>query len=405
MRTYSSQTAIIVALVSLLLVAGAYFFGYTVGHQNLVFENGYRPKIANTELRKPREIDFSLFWDVWAEVTDKFAGQVDNQKMIGDAINGALSSLDDPYTHYLSPDEAKRLNDDLNGNFDGIGAKIELRDNLITVFAPLEGSPAEKVGLRGKDVIVKIDGVETKGMSLDEAIDKIRGQKGTSVKLTIVREGEPEPLDFDVVRDTIVIKSVKWEMKDGQIAYLNINQFGADTIELLEKQLSEIIAAQPKGIIVDVRNNPGGFLDVAVDASSLFIKDRGAIVKEEDKGGRLTEKPATLKPQLVDQPLIVLVNAGSASASEIFAGAVQDYGRGRLIGETTFGKGSVQVLESVRGGGAVRITVAKWLTPKGRHINKQGIDPDIKVELTAEDIKAEKDPQLEKALAELTAKQ
>lgn len=398
----SKHSRLLLNVLSGLIIAGAlYFVGYTVGHQNLVFEKGFKPTVANTELGKPKNVDFALFWEVWNKVRGQFAGQIKGQEMVYDAINGALSSLDDPYTLFLPPDEAKRFNDDLKGSFDGIGAEIEKRNGNLTIVSPLEDSPAQQAGLRGQDIIVKIDDTETFDLSLDSAIDKIRGKKGTQVLLTIAREGTRKPLELRVTRDTIVVKSVKWEVKDDGIGYLKLNIFGEDTVKLTQEALASLKEKKIKGLVVDVRNNPGGLLDVSVDVSSLFLNERGAIVKEEDKDGKISDLPATLEPQFADKPLVILANGGSASASEIFAGALQDYDRAKLIGEKTFGKGSVQVLEKVSGGAAVRITIAKWLTPKNRQINKLGISPDIEVLMSDEDLKEKRDPQLDKALETL----
>lgn len=388
-------------LLAIFVLTGTYFLGYTVGHNNLEFEKGLKPTVVNKELKKPREVDFSLYWEVWDRVKRQYAGEIDAQKMVYGAIHGALASLEDPYTLFLEPQEAKRFDEDLKGSFDGIGAEIEKRDNNITIVAPLDDSPAEKAGLKGKDIIVKIDDQETKDLSLQEAIDKIRGNKGTTVKLTVFREGQADFLQIPVTRDTIQVKSVKWEIKEGNIGYIKLGLFGEDTLELMNQAIDEMLLKQPKGVIVDVRNDPGGLLDGAVDITSLFLKDRGVVVKERDRDGRVTELKTTLNARLTDVPLVVLVNGGSASASEIFAGALQDYGRAKLIGEKTFGKGSVQLLDKLRSGEAVRITVAKWLTPKDRQIDKQGIAPDIEIKLTEDDVKNNRDPQLERAMQEL----
>lgn len=383
------------------LALGIYLGGYAAGHGNLVFEQGWQPKITSTELKKPREIDFSLFWEVWDLVRTKYAGELDNQQMVYDAINGALRSLDDPYTLFLPPDEAKRFNDDLKGSFEGIGAEIEKRSGLITIVAPLTDSPAAKAGVKAQDIIIKIDEAETVDMSLEEAISKIRGPKGSIVTLTVARESVNQPVEIKITRNTIVVKSVEAEIKADSIGYIKINQFGEDTAELAIKAIDELVGKKATGVIVDLRNNPGGFLAASIDVSSLFLKDRGAIVKEQNKAGDITKHQATLESKLTDLPMVVLVNGGSASASEIFAGAMQDYGRAKVIGEKTYGKGSVQELEPVSGGGAVRVTIAKWLTPKDRQINKLGISPDIEVKLTDEDTEAKRDPQLDKAIEEL----
>lgn len=398
---HDSLKPLVVGLLSIALVGGAYIFGYSVGHENLTFDKGYVPKIVNTNFGKPKDVEFDLFWEVWDKVRAKYAGKIDNKKMVYDAINGALRSLDDPYTLFMPPDEAKRFNEDLSGHFDGIGAEIESRDGAITVVAPLEDSPAEKAGLRPQDVILKIDNTETTNMTVNDAVDKIRGTKGTAVKLTLYREGATGPIDVSITRDNIVVKSVKVEMKEGNIGYIKVSQFGADTKELMNKALDELLVKKPKGVIIDVRNNPGGFLDTAVDVTSLFLKERGAIVKDVDKAGKKTSYNATSTPKFTDTPLVVLANSGSASASEIFTGALQDYGRAKFIGVKTFGKGSVQQLEPVSGSGAVRITIAEWLTPKDRHINKHGLEPDIEVKMTEDDFKNKRDPQLDRAMQEL----
>ncbi len=391
---------IVTGLIGTAAIVGVYFLGYAVGHQNIIFEKNFIPTVTNKEIGRPKDIDFSLFWDVWDQVKDKYAGEINNQEMVYDAINGALRSLDDPYTLFLPPDEAKRFNDDLRGSFDGIGAEIEKRSGNLTIVAPLEGSPAQKAGLRAKDIIIEIDGAETTDMQLDEAIDKIRGKKGSVVKLTVIREGAGQPIEVSVTRDTIVVKSVTSEIRSDNIGYIKMSQFGEDTEDLLNKAVDEMIAKKPKGLIIDVRNNPGGFLDTAVDAGGLFLKDRAVIVKEKNKAGDVQELRPKTSPKLTDMPIVILVNGGSASASEIFAGALQDYGRAKLVGEQTYGKGSVQQLESVAGGGAVRITVAQWLTPKDRAINKVGIKPDIEIKLTEDDVKANRDPQLDRAIKE-----
>lgn len=393
---------IVYGLATLVIAAGTYFLGYTVGHQNLVFEEGFRPSVTNKELGKPKDINFALFWEAWNKVENSFAGPIDSQKMIYGAINGALASLEDPYTMFLPPDEAKRFDETLKGSFEGIGAELEKRDNNITVVAPLEDSPAQKAGLKAQDIILKVNDEEVTNLSIDEAVEKIRGNRGTTVKLTVYREGQAQPLEISIVRDTIVLKSVTWEVKDKNIGYIKVNLFGEDTLQLIRQAVSELQSKKVSGLIVDVRNNPGGLLETSVDMSSLFLKDRGAVVKEKDKDGKIQSFNATLPVAEGDLPMMILTNGGSASASEIFAGALQDYGRAKLIGEKTYGKGSVQALEKVSGGGSVRVTIAKWLTPKDRQIDKVGIEPDIKVELTEEDVKAERDPQLTRAIEELT---
>lgn len=402
MLKFSVQSKLSYGLVALLMVAGSFLIGYGFGNKNLVLSQNYQPKIVKTEIGKPKDVDFSLFWKTWERVNEKYAGDIDNQQMLYDAISGALYSLKDPYTLFLPPDEAKRFDEDLKGSFDGIGAEIEKRDGSLTIVAPLEGSPAETAGLLAKDVILEIDGQEAIDMGLEEAIDKIRGKKGTVVKLIVYRAEATAPLEINITRDTIVVKPVKWERKANDIGYIKLNMFGEETVKLTEQAIAELTRQPLKGMIIDLRNNPGGFLESSVDIASLFLKERGAIVKEKNKKGQVSTIDATLPAVLTDIPLIVLVNGGSASASEIMAGALQDYGRAKLVGEKTFGKGSVQELERLKDGSALRVTIAKWLTPKDRQINDEGILPDIEVVPSDEQVKNKQDIQLERALAELT---
>jgi len=386
-------------LFILALVSSSYFGGFLVGHRNIIFENGYIPKLANTELYKPNEVDFSLFWDAWNIVKNKYVGDTDTQKMTYGAISGMVASLGDQFSMYMTPDEAKNFEEDLKGSFDGIGAELESKSGYLVIVAPLDGSPAEKAGLLAQDIITKVDGKSVPDMNYSEAVANIRGKKGTQVVLSIVRKGEQAPLEIKVTRDTIVVKSVSYEMK-GDICYIKMSQFGDDTLELMKKASDFALQNNAKGIILDLRNNPGGYLESAIDISSLFL-DGGVIVKEKDKNGKIKEFKTTLVPRLKDKKLVVLVNGGSASSSEIMSGAIQDRKRGILIGEKTYGKGSVQNLEELKDKSEVRVTIAKWLTPNGNSIDKAGITPDIEVKLTSDDKQNNRDPQLDRAIEEI----
>lgn len=382
----------------IVIVFGAYLFGYTAGHADLEFKKGFIPQIKNIELGKPQDIDFSLFWDVWNKLQEKYLGDVNQWKMFYGAISGMVSGLGDPYTAFLDPEQSKKFLEEIKGEFEGVGIELALKNNKLTVVSPLENSPAKAAGIRAGDIIEKIDGKDAGAMTIDEAIEAIRGKKGTEVVLTISRDNKS--LEFKLKRTLIQIKSVRWEMK-GDIAYLKVSQFIEDTSRASQKAASEILTKKPKGIILDLRDNPGGYLDAAIDLASLFVKE-GVIVYEEEKGGKREELKTTGNAKLAELPLVVLINNGSASGSEIVAGAIQDKKRGILIGEKTFGKGTVQSFEELKDGATLRITVAKWLTPNGRAINEQGLLPDIEVKMTDEDVNAGRDPQLERAIRELS---
>lgn len=386
-------------LVIILIIGFIYFAGYVVGHRNFVLEKGYIPKITNTQLGAPGDVDFSIFWDAWNIISKKYVGEIETKKMVYGAISGMMSALKDPYSMFLDPIEAKIFSEDLKGSFDGIGAELEARDGNLIIVAPLEKSPAEVAGLMAQDIITKIDGKEVSAMTFQEAINKIRGKKGAEVTLTVIRQGWSEEKDFKIKRDTIKVDSVTWEDKNG-FTYIKIRQFGDDTTQLMKQAAEFANKNNSKGIILDLRNDPGGYVDSAVDIASLFLDDKTIVIEKEKSGGE-QKLNTTLTPKLKDKKLVILVNGGSASASEILAGAIQDYARGKLIGEKTFGKGSVQTLESLKDGSEVRVTIAKWFTPNGRAIDKEGIKPDIEVKLTEEDKKLGKDPQLDKAMEEI----
>lgn len=344
------------------------------------------------------KVDFGIFWETWKLVEDKYKLEpLDYQKMVYGAISGMVNSLNDPYTVFLSPEDNKMFEQDMEGSFSGIGAEIGFRDKMLTIIAPLKDSPAEKAGVLAGDIILKIDGKEIMKMSLDEAVRLIRGEKGTKVKLTISRNGLEKLKEIEITRDIIVINTVEWEMKDNKIAYIRINQFKADTAAELDDKIDEMLLSESRGIILDLRNNPGGYLDVAIDVASRFM-DKDKVVVVEDYGGKQNIHKTDGPKRFDNIPIIVLVNEGSASASEILAGAFRDNFGSKLVGKKTFGKGLVQEMERLKDGSALKITVAKWLTPNGTNINKNGIEPDFEVDMTEQDYKEKRDPQLEKAL-------
>ncbi len=357
-------------------------------------------KLLNTALGKPSDVDFGLYWDVYGKLESRFPKPIDQQELVYGAIRGTVEALGDRYSLFLSPEETTRFFEDINGEFSGIGAEISQEQQFFLIIAPLPGSPAEKAGLKAQDVIVTVDGKESKDMQFGELINAIRGTKGSQVTLGILREGFEEPKDFVLTRDTITVPSMTYTLREDGLGYIELSQFSDDTVAEFDKAADDLIAKGAKGLILDVRNNPGGFLDSAIDISSFFL-DEGVVVIEERKGGGQESFHVTHEPRLKDLPLVVLVNGGSASASEIVAGAMQDTGRAQLVGVKTFGKGSVQEVEMLEDGSALRLTIAKWLTPNGREINGEGITPDIVID---QEVTEELDPQLDKAV-ELLAKQ
>lgn len=367
--------------------------------------NAFGPKLKiNTPVAQTSDIDLSKFWKVNSVLHDKFDGEISSEKQSEGAIAGMVASLGDPYTTYLTKQQNNELNSQLNGKLSGIGIEVGLKNNRLTVIAPIDGTPAQKAGLRSGDIIASVDGVDTSSMTVDEAVGKIRGAKGTQVKLTIIRPGSSAN-EVTITRDDITVPSVSYELKPNSIGYIKIRTFGADTDKAVENAASSLVSQGAKALVIDVRDNPGGYLDSVVKISSNFIKS-GTIVQEKSRNSEDKTFNASGNGKFTSIPIVVLINNGSASASEILAGALHDNGRAVLVGEKTYGKGSVQEVVCLSGsalasdcnGDSLKVTVAHWYTPKGVNISKEGIAPDTEVKLTTEDYNASSDPQLQKAL-------
>jgi carboxyl-terminal processing protease len=354
-----------------------------------------------------KDVDFSMFWQVWKDLKDSFYEQpVSDKELFYGALRGMAASLNDPYTNYFEPQDAKAFDESLKGEFSGIGAEIGTKDGQLQIVAPLPDSPAEKAGIKPRDLILQIDGKDAVDMPVDEAVTKIRGPKGTTVKLQLGRyvpakdakaKPEAKTIDVSIVRDTIVVKSVHVKPQSDGIFLIEILNFNDDVADSFKDAVDEVISKGAKGLVIDVRNDPGGYLDKAISVAGEWLKDE--VVVEQRERGVITERyQGTGRGLLKGIPTVVLINEGSASASEILAGALQDYGIAAIVGMKSFGKGSVQDYREYPDGSAVKITIAEWLTPKGRSINKEGIIPDVEVKITPDDINAERDPQLEKAI-------
>ena len=354
---------------------------------------GYKAVVTRTNTAAATSEQFR---EIRSILESSFNGDLNDEKQAEGALRGYVASLGDPYTVYLNASEAEELSNDLAGQLSGIGVEVGLKNDRLTVIAPIDETPAAKAGIRAGDVIAIIDGQSTSELTLDEAVKKIRGEKGTEVKLTVVREGE-EPKELAITRDQIQVSSVKYEVKDGDVGYIRVRRFGDDTDTAIRNAAADLAKQGITKIVLDLRDNPGGYLNSAVTVSSEFLAD-GVVV--EERGRHMESKQLVANPggNLTNAKLVILINEGSASASEITAGALKDNGRAILVGEKTYGKGSVQEVKQLSNGAQLKVTVAGWFTPKGVNISKEGIKPDIEVKLTPEDSNAGRDPQLEKAL-------
>ncbi len=372
--------------------------GILIGRYLLPLEPAASPVWQWSNLTKEnRQLVFPTFWEAWDQLHANFLTNLDDRNLFYGAISGMVQASGDPYTVFSDPEETKQFEQTLRGHFSGIGVEIGLKNGLVTVIAPLAGSPADAAGVLEGDIIVAVDDEAlTADMALDDVVQRIRGPLGEPVKLTIVRQGSQETQDISIVRNTITIESVKMTIADG-IAHITISSFNGDTVEQFTKLAQQAATSNLTGIILDVRGNPGGFLQSAVDIASFFL-DPGTLVVSE-KGRQETQYKARGGPILRQIPTVMLVNEGSASASEILAGALQDQLDIKIVGSKTFGKGSVQELIGLKDGSSLRVTVAKWFTPDGRSINDEGIQPDISIE---SDRQTDNDEQLERARQELT---
>lgn len=353
------------------------------------------------EANTPSEVAdyFEEFWKAWGKAEyAELEGQITYQALMHDALRGMVAALGDAHTGFLDPDELIQSDLSLDGEYEGIGAWVDPTTDYLTIIAPMEDSPAEAAGLQPGDRVLAIDGEDMTGLDGYAVISRILGPAGSVVVLTIDRESEEQPFDVEIVRAAIFVASVQSEMLEDDIAYIQLLTFGAGSSQEFHSSLEALLAQNPRGLILDLRNNGGGFVDTAVEITSEFIADGVVLYEAYGDGSRDTHHilPDGLATEI---PLVVLVNGGSASASEIVAGAIQDYERGLLVGETTFGKGSVQVSPLLSNDqGAMRITIAHWLTPNERQINGVGLEPDVFVELTQEDFDAGLDPQLDAAI-------
>lgn len=419
-KNFWSKQLTLIAIAAL-VIGVAFAAGFSVGAH-------YRPAIEQVaaldhkETDKPAKVDFAPFWKAWNVLNDKFvssATTTSDQDKVWGAIEGLAASLRDPYTVFFPPENAKIFQSEISGNFEGVGMEIGIKNDIITVIAPLKDTPAAKAGILSGDQILKINDTVTSGMKVDQAIKLIRGKKGTEVRLAIIREGKKEPIEIKVIRDTIAIPTIDTELKHmifsqkdatseglGQngVFLIKLYSFSAVSPDLFREALRKFIESGSNKLILDLRGNPGGYLEAAVDMASWFLP-AGKVIVSEDFGKNAPKIVYRSKGYNIfnkNLKFAILINGGSASASEILAGALREHGIAKLVGSTTFGKGSVQELVDVTPDTSLKVTVARWLTPNGQSISERGVKPDVEVAMTADDLAKGKDPQFAAAVRLLT---
>ena len=402
-----NKLPIIAIAISLLMLGGIFGIGYLAGTQNN--SDPATDTSSNLFLTKDIEkdnVDFETFWLVWDIINSKYVTHEmpSNETKMNQAVAGLVSSLNDPYSLFLPKVESEKFSEGVTGEFQGVGMEIGIRDEVLVVIAPLKDTPAFNAGIKSGDFVIAIDDKSTFGLSIQESVDLIRGEKGTSVKLTIVREGEDQVLEIDVVRDLIKVPAMETEIRDDGIYVVELSMFSPNAVELFDIAMRELRTTGGDKLIIDLRNNPGGYLNSSVDIASYFLP-AGKIVVRESYGSSSPE--LTFRTRQVidfetfsnkDLELVILINEGSASASEILAGALREHNEVVLIGMQSFGKGSVQELIPLPNEASLKLTVARWLTPNGISISEEGLTPDIEIDITKEDYEELRDPQLEKAV-------
>lgn len=388
--------SLIVAVV--LLFGGGFVWGLKFGEKlpRTVLVRG----VSNIDSGDQTSVDFSIFWQAWQLIDDYYLKNkdiADQQKVYG-AVSGLLGSLGDPYSTFFNPEDGEKFEQDIQGNFSGIGAEIGIKNNQLVIVAPLKDTPASRSGLLPSDQIIKIDSTPTQGLTVDKAVTLIRGPENTEVVLTILRKDWIKPKEFKITRARITAPTLDFGMKDNEIAYVQLYSFNANAGPLFFKAMLKALAGGARGMVLDLRNNPGGYLEVAADLAGWFLPRGTLVVSEENRSGIVQRFVASGNEALVGIPVVILMNEGSASASEILAGALRDNRGAKIVGEQSFGKGTVQELQNLKDGSSLKITVAHWVLPNGKVLEGDGLKPDVEVKIAEDDIQNNRDPQLEKAL-------
>jgi carboxyl-terminal processing protease len=413
MQTPNRRFRIPSAVIAAALVVSSFGAGIAVGVARSSTSAANFSQFFVGSGKAPEGVDLTQLWLAWELLDSRFvpttasSTMAEDQAKIWGAIEGLTRSYGDPYTVFLPPEENKAFTESVQGSFSGVGMEIGMRDRVITVVAPLPNSPAMRAGIRTGDRVIAIDGETTEGMSVDAAVKRIRGEAGTQVKLLLAREGE-DSREVTITRAQIEVPTIKTEQRDG-VFIISLYNFSAPSSERFREAMRQFVESGSNRLVLDLRGNPGGFMEAAVEMASYFLPMGATVVTEDYEGKQKSEEHKSygynvIKARGIDLKMIVLINQGSASASEILAGALRDHGIATVMGEQSFGKGSVQELIDLGGGASLKITIAKWLTPNGTSISEKGLTPDIKVERTLEDIQNEKDPQLDEAIKHLLSR-
>lgn len=403
----SHSKRLVLGIIGVGLIVGSFFAGNVYGvHKTYVVMDSSR-NVINKEAGKPEDVDFSVFWKAWNILNEKYVAphgtstaSVTDQEKVWGAIKGLTDSFGDPYTTFFPPQESKEFQAEIAGNFEGVGMEVGMRDGFITVISPLKDTPAYKAGIKAGDRILKIDDTITSNISVDEAVRIMRGKRGTKVTLTVLSKDEENPREVTIVREKIDIPTLDSTARKDGIFVIRLYSFSANSATLFRNALEKFVRSGNNRLIIDLRGNPGGYLEAAIDMASWFLPGDKIVVTENTSGhGENVEYKSkgynVFNPNL---KVIILVDGGSASASEILAGALREHSIAQLVGTKTYGKGSVQELISLTSDTSLKITIAQWLTPSGKSISEQGLQPDVEVKLTQEDIKQQNDPQMKKAI-------
>lgn len=386
-------------LTVMVLLGSGFFLGYRMGRK--VPENIVVTGVGNIDSGKPVDTNFGIFWETWKNIDDQYLrnDKVDNKKKVYGAVKGLVESLGDQYSEFFSPEDGQKFQQDVQGNFGGIGAELGAKNSQVVIITPLKNTPASKAGLQPGDKILFVDSSSTISVSVDQVVKWIRGPVGKPVVLTISRDGFDKPKEFKITREVITIPTLEEERVGNNISHVKLYSFNGNANALLYDAVLKMINNPSRGMILDLRNDPGGFLEVAVDLAGWFLPRGSLVVSQEGRGGLRNRMLANGNAVFKDFPLVILVNEGSASAAEILAGAIRaDRGDVKLVGKTTFGKGTVQQLENLSDGSSIKLTVAHWILPDGKILEGKGLSPDVEIKNTEADAKNGKDPQLAKAI-------